>query len=143
MKWAEMTSREKTERIVQDVMGWTYFATWDIMHTARWALENANPMAYPYAFWSDKQEGVFVFYHEYEDAYLFNPLGDMGDAWQAVEKLKVPDTDITWTNYSLFANLCGELEEVSDNGSIFAVLWGLTPERIRLAALKACRGEIE
>ena len=83
-----MTSREKVERIIQDVMQWVYFPTWHIMHTARWALEHDDPITCPYAFWSDHQEGIYVFYRDDEYARPFNPLEDMSDAWKIVERLR-------------------------------------------------------
>ena|SRR6266446_6495035 len=95
LKWAELTPREKTERIVQDVMGWMYFPTWDLVHTACWALEHREPIPYPFAFWNEQSDGVSVFYRLFEDARSFNPLESMSDAWQIVEKLDLP-FDLTY-----------------------------------------------
>ncbi len=142
-KWEIMTKRQKTECIVQDVMGWTYFSVWDIMHTARWALEHNDSMTYPYAFWNNQLEGVCVFYHEDEDALLFNPLESMSDAWQVVRRINNPYPDHARPGYAEYSRFIDVLEKIIGSNMFYDLFYcdkdgdHLTPERICLAALEA------
>ncbi len=138
MNWTDLTSREKTEYIVRDVMGWPYFATWELAHVARWALE--HEVTYPYAFWNDQQECVSIFYEPLEDAHAFNPLENIGSAWQIVEKMRTyqrpltPDTtkdDLTRADYFLVALW----KSIGRRG--MEAIFAYTPELICKAALFA------
>ncbi len=137
MRWDEMTPREKTERIVQDVMRWTYFPTWDLAHTAKWALEHDEPIIYPYAFWNDQTEGISVFYRDYADARPFNPLESMDAAWQIVEKLMSSEIFYLQTRSSdagrfYTAELYGGHSHCSHTSALSM------PDAICVAALCAC-----
>lgn len=83
MYWQKMTDRQKTEYIVQNVMQWKYFPSWELKHTARWVLHEEP--TWPYAFWDEQEECVSVFYAMGEDARPFSPLVCMDDAWKIVE----------------------------------------------------------
>jgi Phage ABA sandwich domain len=132
-----MDEKEQVRLILQRVMGcFVLDATATGWHTPE--LRGAHAPAgfhWPIAFWNTDGE-CWMIKDIATDPTIFDPLHDLNDAWRIVEKLKEPDRDIEWTNYSSFADLCGELEELADSGSVFAVLWSITPERICKAALK-------
>ena len=88
MKFDEMTEREQTELLVRHIMKWVYFPIWDVMYTARWALEHDEPISYPYAFWNGQRDGICVFYAPDEHARSFDPLHDLNDAWLVVERIQ-------------------------------------------------------
>ena len=136
--WDAMTPREKTEHIVQDVMGWKYFPEWALVHTARWALE--GNVTHPYAFWNDQIEGVSVFYQPFEDARPFNPLESMDDAWQVVEKIHLSHRSLrigaTKEELTIADHFLVYLWEMTGKRGIDA-LFIYTPEILCKAALKA------
>lgn len=157
MKWSEMTMREKTERIVGDVMGWKYFPTWDIMYTARWVLE--GNVTYPYAFWNDQQECISVFYQPLEDAYPFRPLESMDAAWQVFRHMMqtyYPTRD-EWRgpHYPIFRTFADTLvwfddrpmavygDEIYPSEYFFEIVAKWTPNLLCFAALKAVGVDVE
>ena len=136
-----MTSREKIEHIVQDIMGWTYFPTWDLAHTARWALEH-DPITYPYAFWNDQREGVSVFYRDMEDARPFNPLESIDDAWQVIQSLQDVDHLTLWARKDASGHASCSLALRTPHGEHIFIRdidchAETMPEAICLAALKS------
>lgn len=136
IQWAELEPREKVRLIIEKVMGWRLYDTFDEYHAALWAMGKYVEIGYPVAFWTDRWNRWSVFYRDEEDAADFNPLEDMSSAWQIVD-------------------LCSgiELSMYSKGSQWHCKLWhkeqaaiahANTPqEAICIAALRACGVEVE
>lgn len=75
IKWAEMSLKDRVERIIKDVMSWAT-STSDNLDSLRSAGE-----AYPVAFWNKQSGAWYVLYHAGdEEARRFDPLTRMDDA---------------------------------------------------------------
>lgn len=149
MKWSDLDKGKKIRLILEHVLQWKLFDTWDDFHAALWKSGEYVDVGYPVAFWNDRylyspEECWCVYHKRGEDAKIFDPLTSMDDAWKlteqerftsvSLERACMPSTDEKHTY------LCGLSVERKWGYYVF----GSTPqEAICLAALAANAVEVE
>jgi hypothetical protein len=78
-------------------MGWKYFESGDAYRDALWETGDYVSVGYPVALWSDVYMRWSVFHQRDEDAWKFDPLHSLDDAWQVAEKMK----EVNWHTFCI------------------------------------------
>ena len=132
-KWAEMSDKEKTQLVLQHVMGCFILET---SEHPRGLDAVAAGFHWPIAFWDEGIER-WMTRDIATDPVIFNPLHSMDAAWLLVKKMQIVDAN--W----YFPDFVNALVSFADENSAYCLLEAITPERICLASLKACGVGIE
>jgi len=98
-KWEDLYNEEwKVRHIIEDVLGWECFASWESYlhkyHAQEWNLgagisySTPTPVAYyAYTEWR-------VFSEDHEELYTFDPLHNLHDAWKVLQKIVLAGDDV-------------------------------------------------
>lgn len=149
MKWSDLDKGKKIRLILEHVLQWKLFDTWDDLHTALWATGEFVEVGYPVAFWNDRylyspEECWCVYHKRGEDAKIFDPLTSMDDAWKLTEQERFTNVRLErdWmpSENKNEKYLCS----LSVNWEWLVTAFGPTPQdAICLAVLSACGVVIE
>lgn len=85
--WSELLPRDKIRLIIEDVMGWTCFMSWDGFQAALHHGGERQALNYPVATWNTHlgYERWTVIQRDGESAATFDPLDSLDDAWLVAE----------------------------------------------------------
>jgi hypothetical protein len=87
MNWSELSARDKIRILIEEVMGWTCYYSWDEFQAALRKGGDLQTLNYPVAYWNTQlgYERWTVIHRNRQSGDTFNPLESMDDAWLVAE----------------------------------------------------------
>ncbi len=132
-QWQALSDKDKVGAIIKQVLKWTCKEV-----GIEWKRSDKSATPYPVASWNDQQGHWCVFYHEQEDAKVFDPLHSLDDAWNVVRRLNHPQNGDSAYHY--YYQFIERLKEIVGSDELFDLFYcdmegdHLTPERLCMAA---------